>query len=158
MSWSPLPTHLATRTWCPLHIFEERMSKMFVSIKHINESIILYTFHHTQVYWLYVVVQVALHVWVFHPYWWNNHPLPNIPFVHPFRNLQFLHTKRVQARRPLWQNILPSILEELVPWKKEILAEVINHFGEVRVLPSLLVLLPNLSLVMSVGYFCLRYF
>ena len=157
MSWSPLPTHLATRTWCPLRIFEERMSKMFVSIKHINKSIILHTFHHTQVYWFDVVVQVALHVCVFHPYWRNNHPLPNIPFVRPFRNHQSLHTKQVQAPWPLWQNILPSVLEELVPWKKEILAEVIYHFGEVRFLPSLLELLPDFSLVMLVGHFWLGY-
>ncbi len=114
MSQSPLPIHLATRTWCPLRIFEERISKIFVSIKHINKSIILYTFHHTQVYQFDVVVQVVLH-------WWNNQPLPNIPFVHPFRNHHFLHAKQVQARWPLWQNILPSVLEELVPWERKFL-------------------------------------
>ncbi len=157
MSWSPLPTYLATPTWCPLHIFKERMSKMFVSIKHINKSMILYTFHHTQVYWFDVVVQVPLHVCVFHLYWWNNHPLSNIPFVCPFRNLKSLHTKQVQALWPLWQNILPFVLEELVPWKKDIIAEVIYHFGKVCFLPSPLVLLPNLSLVMLVGHFWLGY-
>jgi hypothetical protein len=74
---------------------------------------------HTLIYFLDVVVHVALNVHVLHPYQRNNHPLSNILFFGAFWDLQTLHAQQVQAIPPIQPINLPIFLEELVFWKEE---------------------------------------
>ena len=52
-----------------------------------------------------------------------------------------VHAKQIQAVLRIRQNFLPSILEELEFWKKEVPTEVIHHLRKVCLLSSPLQLL-----------------